>query len=255
MGPQGPQGPQGSQGPAGGVVNTSDAYLLGRPDAANLPNSVANPTAYYGLDAQPATPGMMDDEFNGSSLDGSRWTWFNQGGASASVGNSLLTLQDPANASNDMRGIYQNVPNAPWTVVTKILAMDMATYANWAQAGFFMIDGSGRAMTCDLSVRSTTPTFGFDISYWTTGSSFSSTPTGALYVMPVVTFPIWLKIQDDGTDINCSFSRTGTVYFPIGSVSRTAWLSSGPTAVGLLIGSNGADRIVNGTYEYFRQTQ
>ena len=254
-GPTGATGPAGPQGPVGGVVNTGDAYLLGRQDPANLPNSVANPTAYYGLDAQPATPGTMDDEFNGSSLDGTRWIWFNQGGATAAVGNSLLTLQAPANPGNDTRGIYQNVPNAPWTVVTKLVAMDMASYANFAQVGFFLIDSSGRAVTCDLSVRNTMPTFAFDISYWNNGTSWATTPTGERYAMPLATFPIWLKVQDDGANITFSFSRTGTLYFPVGSVSRTAWLSSGPTGVGLLIGSNGANAVVNGTYEYFRQTQ
>ena len=258
-GPTGATGPAGPQGPAGGVINTGNAYVLGRQDPANLPNSVANPTAYFGLDAEPVTPGSMDDEFNGSSLDGARWTWFNQGGATAALGNSLLTLQDPANPGNDTRGIYQNVPNAPWTVVTKLVAMDMASYANYAQVGLFLIDsGSGRAITCALSVRTTTPTFGFEFSNWSSGTTWNSfaTSPGMVGTMPGVTFPIWLKVQDDGTNITCSFSRTGTLYFPVGSVSRTAWLSSsGPTGVGLLIGSNGANAAVNGTYEYFRQTQ
>jgi len=133
--------------------------------------------------------------------------------------------------------------------------MDMASYANFAQVGLFLTDASGKAVTCDLSVRSLIPTFGFDMSYWNSGDSFSSSPTGELYEMPVVSFPLWFKVQDDGTNIACSFSRTGVLYFPIGSVSRTAWLASGPTGVGLLVGSNGANAVVNGTYEYFRQTK
>ena len=147
-GPAGTQGATGPQGPAG-TAPTGD-YVLGAPAA--VANSVANPTAYYGLDAQPATPGSLDDEFNGTSLDGSRWIWFNQGGATASVGNSLLTLQDPPNPGNDFRVVYQHVPAPPWTVVTKIEAMDMVSYSNWAQVGLVLIDGSGKAITCDLSV-------------------------------------------------------------------------------------------------------
>jgi hypothetical protein len=266
-GPMGPQGPKGNSGPAGPVGPTGPAgpqgpsgappnetYVVGTRDPSNL-NVVANPTAYYGMNAQPAVPAALDDEFNGTSLNTSRWNWFNQGGATAALGNSLLTLQAPANGGNDTRGIYQNVPAPPWTVVTELVAMDMASYANYAQVGFFLTDGSGKAITCDLSVRSIIPTFAFDMSYWNSGSSFGSTPTGELYEMPVVSFPLWFKVQDDGTNITCSFSRTGTLYFPIGSVSRTAWLASGPTGVGLLIGSNGSNAVVNGTYEYFRQIQ
>ena len=198
----------------------------------------------------------MDDEFNGSSLNNSRWNWFNQGAASATVASSLLTLQDPANGGLDTRGIYQNVPSGPWTVVTKLVAMDMAAYNSYGQVGLFLVDGSGRAITCALSVRSSNPTFGFDISYWNNGSSWSNSPTGVLYTMPTVVFPLWFKLQDDGNNnITCSFSRTGVLYFPVGSVSRTAWLSGGPTGVGLLVGSNMSSAVVNATYEYFRQIQ
>ena len=200
--------------------------------------------------------GQLDDEFNGNSLDTSRWTWFNAGGASATLGNSLLTLQDPPSAGNDVRAIYQNVPSSPWTVVTKVVAMDMVSYANWAQVGIVLVDGSGKAITCDLSVRSTNPTFGFEFSNWNNGSAWNSfaSSAGIVGITPSATFPFWLKVQDDGTNITCSFSRTGALYFPVGSVSRTAFLSSGPTRVGLLIGSNGSNNVVNGTYEYFRQT-
>jgi hypothetical protein len=267
-GPQGPPGAPGQQGPAGapGVQGPAgppgpsgmapgDAYILGAPDGANLPNSVANPTAYFGMDAQPPLPGALDDEFNGSSLNTSRWMWFNQGGATAALGNSLITLQDPASLDLDMRGIYQNVPAPPWTVVTKLVALDMAAYANYGQTGLFLVDGSGGAITCALSVRSTNPTFGFDISYWSSGSFWNTSATGVIDTMPTLIFPLWFKVQDDGNNVTCSFSRTGVLYFQVGSVSRTAWLSSGPTGIGLLIGSNGANAVVNGTYEYFRQIQ
>lgn len=252
-GPAGTQGATGPQGPAG-TAPTGD-YVLGAPAA--VANSVANPTAYYGLDAQPATPGSLDDEFNGTSLDGSRWLWFNQGDATASVGNSLLTLQDRPDPGNDFRGIYQHVPAPPWTVVTKIEAMDMVSYSNWAQVGLVLIDGSGKAITCDLSVRTSGPTFGFEFSNWNNGTSWNSFASsgGIVGTTPSIAFPLWFKLQDDGTNITCSFSRSGALYFPVGTASRTAWLSSGPTGVGLMVGSNGTNAVVNGTYEYFRQTQ
>ena len=253
QGPAGPTGPTGPQGPPG--VAPQGTYVLGKQDWNNLPTSVANPTAYYGMDAQPAIPGGLDDEFNGASLDTTRWSWFNQGGASASLGNSLVTLQAPANLGLDTRGIYQTAPAPPWTVVAKLVAMDMASYANYAQVGILLVDGSGKAVTCDMSVRSTSPTFGFDISYWNSGSSWSYSPTNVVDIMPTVVFPLYFKLQDDGTNITCSFSRTGTTYFQIGKANRTQWLPSGPQGVGLLIGSNEANAIVNGTYEYFRQTQ
>ena len=187
--------------------------------------------------------------------EATRWSWFNQGGASASLGNSLVTLQAPPNAGADTRGIYQTTPAPPWAVVAKLVALDMATYTNYAQVGILMVDGSGKAVTCGMSVRSTSPTFGFDVSYWNSGSLWSDSPTGSIDIMPTVVFPLYFKVQDDGTHITCSFSRTGTTYFQVGEVNRTQWLPSGPQGVGLLIGSNSSNQVVAGTYEYFRQTQ
>jgi hypothetical protein len=253
QGPAGPTGPTGPQGPPGAVPQST--YVLGTQDWNNLPTSVANPTAYYGLDAQPAIPGGLDDEFNGVSLDTTRWSWFDQGGVSISLGNSLVTLQAPPDTGQDARGIYQATPAPPWTVVAKLVALDMASYTNFAQVGILLVDGSGKAVTCAMSVRSTSPTFGFDISYWNSGSSWSHSPTGAVDTMPTIVFPLYLKVQDDGTNITCSFSRTGTTYFQVGEVIRTQWLPSGPQGVGLLIGSNASDQVVAGTYEYFRQTK
>ena len=249
----GPTGPTGPQGPPGVVPQST--YVLGKQDSNNLPTSVANPTAYYGLDAQPAIPGGLDDEFNGVSLDTTRWSWFNQGGASASLGNSLAMLQAPPNTGQDARGIYQTTPARPWTVIAKLVALDMASYSNYALVGILLVDGSGKAVTCAMSVRSTNPTFGFDISYWNSGSLWNHSATAVLDTMPTVVFPLYFKVQDDGTNITCSISRTGTMYFQVGEVNRTQWLPSGPQGVGLLIGSNLSNQVVAGTYEYFRQTQ
>ncbi len=253
QGPAGPTGPPGPQGPPGVIPQST--YVLGNPDSSDLPTSVANPTAYFGLDAQPVIAGRLDDEFNGVSLDTTRWSWFNQGGASASLGNSLITLTDPPNTGPDVRGIYQTAPTPPWTVVAKLVALDMASYTNYAAVGMVLVDGSGKAITCAMSVRSTSPTFGFDLSYWNNGSSVNSSPTGALDTMATVVFPLYFKMQDDGTNITCSFSRTGTTYFQLAEVNRTQWLPSGPQGVGLLIASNQSNQVAAGTFEYFRQIQ
>lgn len=253
QGPAGPTGPSGPQGPPGVVPQST--YVLGKQDWNNLPTSVANPTAYYGLDAQPTIRGGLDDEFNGVSLDTTRWSWFNQGGASASLGNSLVTLQAPPHLGQDSRGIYQTTPAPPWTVVAKLVAMDMASYTNYAQVGILLVDGSGKAVVCAMTVRSTIPTFGFDISYWNNGGSWSNSATGVLDTMSTLVFPLYWKVQDDGTKITCSISRTGTTYFQVGEVNRTQWLPIGPQGVGLLIGSNSSNQVVAATYEYFRQTQ
>ena len=254
QGPAGPMGPQGPQGPAGGVVNTGDAYLLGRPDAANLPNSVANPTAFYGPDAQPAIPGTIDDEFNGSSLDTTRWSWFNQSTSTATLANSLLTLTVPAASWSSISGITQPAPAAPWTVVLKINALDLMPMAPYPLAGLVLTDQSGKIIFFGASFRNSSGTLALSVDNWTTDTAYSGWSCFAAHTLPSY-FPWWLKVHDDGTNLTFSYSGTGSAYTQIVSVGRSAFLSGGPTMVGIGVGSNGANTPVNGVFDYFRQTQ
>lgn len=258
QGPAGPMGPQGPQGPAGTVVGVAapakDLFLLGSPDAANLPNSVANPTVYLSPDVQPAVAAALTDEFNGTSLNPSRWTWLNQNGATATEANSLLTLTAPASAVNSMNGITQSVPSTPWTVVLKVNSVDLIPINPYAVSGLVLGDSTGRLITFALSYRDSDADLGLSVDYWLTATTYYGISPFPASAMPRH-FPWWLKVQDDGTSLNFSFSGTGSVYTPVVSVPRTAFLSSGPTSVGIVVGSDGANTAVNGAFDYFRQVQ
>jgi hypothetical protein len=263
-GPQGPQGPAGAtgpQGPAGPAgpagAPAGDFYLLGSPDTANLPNSVSNPTAYLSPDVQPAHPGTLDDEFNGTSLDTTRWAWFNQntvtGNATATLANSLLTLSAPAAAGISLNGITQPVPATPWTVVLKVNAMDLIPMGPFPLCDLVLSDSTGAIIAFGVSFRNTNAALGLSVDYLTNATAYISSPFGPA-TLPSY-FPWWLKVQDDGTDLKFSYSGTGSVYTQVLSVSRTAFLASGPTQVGIAVSSNGANTPVNGAFDYFRQTQ
>jgi hypothetical protein len=263
-GPQGPQGPAGAtgpQGPAGPAgpagAPAGDFYLLGSPDTANLPNSVSNPTAYLSPDVQPAHPGTLDDEFNGTSLDTTRWAWFNQntvtGNATATLANSLLTLSAPAAAGISLNGITQPVPATPWTVVLKVNAMDLIPMGPFPVCDLVLSDSTGAIIAFGVSFRNTNAALGLSVDYLTNATTYISSPFGPA-TLPSY-FPWWLKVQDDGTDLKFSYSGTGSVYTQVLSVSRTAFLASGPTQVGIAVSSNGANTPVNGAFDYFRQTQ
>jgi hypothetical protein len=264
-GPQGPAGPVGPQGPAGpaGTISgvaapAQDLFLLGWPDTANLPNSVSNPTVFLSPDVQPAHPGTLDDEFNGTSLNSSRWTWFNQdtntGNASATVANGLLTLSVPAATSISMSGITQPVPGTPWTVVLKVNGMDLMPMQPFPLCSLVLTDTSGKFIVFGVSFRDTKASLGLSVDYWTTVAAYSGTSPFGPGTLPS-NFPWWLKVQDDGTNLTFSYSGTGSVFTPVATVPRTAFLSSGPTSVGLAVGSDGAGTTVNGAFDYFRQVQ
>lgn len=72
-----------------------------------------------GIDRPPAIPNSMDDEFYGSSLD-AKWSWLDQGGATAVVDEGLLSFSLTENV-NRIRGIYQAAPVGAWTFQAKVL--------------------------------------------------------------------------------------------------------------------------------------
>jgi hypothetical protein len=72
------------------------------------------------VDAVPLAPDAMDDEFNGSALDG-KWTWVNQGTASAAFSYGALVMTLPASAGPNWRSIVQAAPSGQdFMVVAKI---------------------------------------------------------------------------------------------------------------------------------------
>ncbi len=256
-GPQGlagPVGPQGPAGPAGTVSGAQDLFVLGSPDPANLPNSVSNATVYLSPDVQPAGPGTLDDEFNGGSLNTARWTWFNQETTAATVANGLLTLTAPAAAGTSMNGITQPVPATPWTAVLKVNAMDLSPMQPAPLSALVLGDSTGKFIVFGVFFANPSAQLALTVGYWPTGTDATGGNPFGSSMLPS-TFPWWLKVQDDGTNLTFSYSGTGSVYTQVGIVSRTAFLSSGPTKVGIAVGSDGANTPVNGAFDYFRQVQ
>jgi hypothetical protein len=72
-----------------------------------------------GLDVPPATPNAMDDEFDDESFDTGKWTWLDQGGATASESDGRLTIR-LTETLNRIRGIYQSTPSGDWTIQAKL---------------------------------------------------------------------------------------------------------------------------------------
>lgn len=251
QGPQGPQGdtgPQGPTGPTGTVGGTGDLFVMGSPDTTNLPNSVGNPSVYFSPDVEPLNPGTLNDEFNGAALDTGRWTWHNQGGATATVSNSILFMTSPAHSGTNWEWITQPCPATPWTIQAK-LKMFYPSFLNYANAGIVLSDGT-KLITFSFSGQ--TAPVSFQVVHFDSETNFASTPYGGINYG----FNEWMymSVQDDGTNLHFMVSPDGVNWITLYSESRTAWLSGGPSLVGLGVDAEAGGALYM-SVDWFRRTQ
>jgi hypothetical protein len=211
-----------------GGVNTpnADEYVLGAKDTVNLPSGVANPTAYFGVATAPATAGSLDDEFPGSSLNiSTRWTWANQGTATATVSKSILTLSDTpqGSGSNIIRYIYQIAPATPWQVTTGPLVLTEVV-SNFSAGGIVIQDGgTNRAILFGPQFAVVNGGESLVIAQYTDLNTVSSAPWVSTYAFAKSRY---LQFKDDGVNHTFYVSEDGINFYQVWQQSRTAWLTT-----------------------------
>jgi hypothetical protein len=189
-----------------------------------------------GADAPPAVPGSLDDEFLGSALNTSRWTWLDQGDITAHiVGNqydSRLMLMLREN-SNRIRGIYQSAPSGSWTVQAKVFTPTV-TATNAGPHLFAAQSTSGAVLAVSRWA---------DILRALSFSTPSSAGTGTGLTLNDVLTVAYHQLEWNGTDLIGSVSPDGRVW---SEVLNTA-PGYTPAIVGLgITNANGS----LGTYEF-----
>ena len=214
-----------------GSAPPGDSYVLGVSDLTNLPNSIVNPTSYYGILAAPNVAGSIDDEFNGSQFNIAAWSWMNQVTATASVSNSLLTMQDALQGSGGtiVRAIYQPAPGTPWQVLVGPFQYS-GSYANFNGYGIFVSDGTKLdLLTCNVD---TTSGHGEQIGVFqfTNTTTFSATkalsPFTAAFVGSVWNLARYMSIKDNGVTLFFYISPDGVNFWQIYSEARTSFLAN-----------------------------
>jgi hypothetical protein len=232
----------------------ADEYVLGALDTVNLPSGVANPTAYFGTDAAPATAGSLDDEFNGTSLNtGTRWTWANQGSATATVSKSILDLHDPTSSGTDnFRAILQPIPTPPYEVTVKILPSTGGAPANFnSPTGIVITDGTGSGNKLIY--------FGFNfnsgqfmvVNHYSTFSSFNANVASLAWTWQPGNW-MYLRYHDDGANVQFSWSMDGVVFHQLFQEARTVFLT--PSNIGLGLENVNATVFCDLACDWFRRT-
>lgn len=169
---------------------------------------------FYPPDVPPSTPDPADDEFSGASLDtaGTRfsgaiaWAWRNQGGATATLADGFLTLTAPGASSQNNRIIEQVAATAPWTYRAKLFDPFM-TESNFALAGMVLVNSTtGKLIAFSKAYISGLV---LAVSHYDNVTTFSSGTNLAVFASRSFHGPLYLEIENDGTNLTFRYSDTG----------------------------------------------
>jgi hypothetical protein len=170
-------------------------------------------------------------------------TWINQGGATAADQNFGIFMKAPPNSGDSLRCLVKSAyPSTPYTF-TVAACFDLAQ-ANFAIGGICLTDGT-KFVTFSYGWASGITNAVFHWSNATTNSAAAYGPTTALQNQL-----IWLRLTDDGTNFVFSTSVNGVDFTTqvLLTESRTAYMSGGPTKVGIFLDPNNASHGMSGQF-------
>jgi hypothetical protein len=219
-----------------------------------------------GPDAPPCTPKAEDDEMRQTfgapgDVNDKFWTWFNQGSATAVWTNGAIVLTSDTSAGHDLEGLYLALPGS--TPYTFRIYVDVNTkYGTESNCGIgFQESSTGKIiMLSFLSNQPASTTVGSSgvfliYRYFANFSSYGG-GTAVTYMAYQGMNSGYLQLQNDGTNINASFSPSGSgVAFPaFGAIAKTTPFTSGPNRL-LLVATGNSSSATTCTFDFERRTQ
>ena len=170
---------------------------------------------------------LLDQSAN--TLEVANFTWQNQGGATAAdMDSGGIIITAPTNATDSLRSLLRTAPSAPYIVTVAFIPM--WRNLNDPQFGvIFRESGTGKISTMALSKGHS-----LVANNYTDDTTFSAAIRAAEeWSSPMG--PVWLRIEDDNTDLNFSVSMDGIHFIEYTTQGRTAFMAGGPDEVGVYV--------------------
>lgn len=173
-------------------------------------------------------------------LTSSDFTWQNQGTASVSDLAGTITITAPATSGVNLRSLLRSTPSAPWTLIAAMRAIAMVDDDGTLSPQFGLVlreSSSSKLITLGFNRQSTQP-MRFAVDRWTNDTSAQSTTwknTKPIFHSNV----LWLKIQDNNTNLIYSLGHDGVNWIDVLSESRTAFMSGAPNQFGIMADNQG----------------
>jgi len=182
---------------------------------------------------------------NGSSIKGfhglrklvppdvSAYSWVNQGGATESTLGGMVTLKAPAASGNNVRARVKS-----YTVPYSLIALITNDYRedNVPNGGLTFYDGTKFSAISFTRFNGRNHFFTYKYDNVTT---FNDVYDDLIYDHGP-TYPQWVKIRDDGTNLTFGYGIDGKNFTTLRTVSRTNFFPSGPTHAGYYLNVNNA---------------
>lgn len=144
-------------------------------------------------------------------------TWLNQGTATFSdtpVGVSLRSVP-----IGGIVGRFVAAPPTPYTLRVLLTSTTNATTSNGAGIGFY--DGVSKIQILELGPATGTGGNSFlQVVHWSSPTVFNGVDAQSTNVF--YTQPIWLQLQDDGTNVSFAFSQDGVNFINVFSTAKSA---------------------------------
>lgn len=169
----------------------------------------------------------FDYEFNATTASiPSGWSWLNQGTTTYSEGSGSGVLNLPASSDN-VRGLTQPIPTAPFTITSKIILDTPLFTAAYFNAGLLLTDGT----KCILLGIGSNVGNSINVASYTTPSVFNATVAG-WYAMEIN--PMYLRIvYTSATNASFLVSSDGVGWSTVvGAVNLQGTYGLTPTAIG-----------------------
>ncbi len=144
-------------------------------------------------------------------------TWMNQSTSTAIDASNGIFFTQPFGATQYIAALVQNAPGTPWTFTMAFLPLMFAV--NFQSCGLAISDGT-KITTLRLACNS--GVLSLQIDDWTNATTYSgSLSSGANFV--AVYYPLWFRVNDNGTNVIWSYSIDGVNFLQILSRARTTF--------------------------------
>jgi hypothetical protein len=205
-------------------------------------NRLVRDSVVLGGDDSPAPPlNTLVSADSITPLTSADFTQTNFGGVASVLDQAgTILLRAPGDAGDNHRILTVAAPSAPWTLIAALQVFAMTEDAGSSQNhGIVLRESStGKLYSLALNRNSTAPQR-FALDRWTNETTFSGNAwrnTNPIFHSDV----LWLKVEDNNTNLLFSLSDDGVNWVQVFSESRTQFMFTAPNQCGITSNNRGS---------------